>query len=355
MAEATATGRKPPRPTIIDVAERAGVSKSLVSLVMRGAPNVSDSSRQAVLVAAEQLGYRPNTMARSLVQQRSFVIGVMVSDLANPFFIDVIAGATDAAREAEYRALVNTGGRDKDKEADAIDTLLRLQVDGIVLAGAIVDAAIIERVGAETPTVITNRASRSRVIDSVVLDDGAGTGLAVDHLVELGHRRIAHISGGKGAGARNRVSGYRRAMRRHGLEDRITVVPGSYTEQGGAHGARTLMNGASRPTAIIAPNDVAALGALEALTAGTLEVPADVSLVGFDDTYLAGLGHIDLTSVRQDARLMGAQAVRMLIERAEGHRSDTRHLVLDPTLTVRSSTAPPPRTPNSQPATGVRG
>lgn len=327
------------------------MSKSLVSLVMRGAGNVSDASRQAVLEAAEQLGYRPNTMARSLVQQRSYVIGVMVSDLANPFFIEVIAGATDAAREVDYRALVNTGGRDKDKEADAIETLLRLQVDGIVLAGAIVDAAMIERVGRETPTVITNRASRSKVIDSVVIDDREGITLAVDHLVGLGHRRIAHISGGEGAGARNRLNGYRRAMRQHGLEGQITVVPGSYTEEGGAAGARKLMAARNPVTAIIAPNDVAALGALEALTAGGLDVPSDVSLVGFDDTYLAGLGHIALTSVRQDAHQMGAQAVEMLVERAEGRRSVTRHLVLDPTLTVRSSTAPPAQ-PSGRSTTG---
>ncbi|HUG86816.1 MAG TPA: LacI family DNA-binding transcriptional regulator [Euzebya sp.] len=332
------------RPTIIDVAKAAGVSKSLVSLVMRGAPNVSPSSRAAVLQAAERLGYRPNAVARSLVQGRSYVIGVMVSDLANPFFIDVIAGATDAAYAADHRALINTGGRDEVKEADAIDTLLRLQVDGIVVAGAIVDPAVLERVGADTPTVITNRASRSKVIDSIVIDDRGGNALAVDHLVELGHRRIAHISGGRGAGARNRLTGYRQAMSRHGLESYGTVVPGSYTERGGADGIAALLAIDHRPTAIIAPNDVAAVGALEALTAEGLDVPGDISLVGFDDTYLAGLGHIDLTSVRQDAALMGARAVEMLIERADGRRSRTRHLMLEPSLTIRSSTAPPPRT-----------
>lgn len=333
--------RRGARPTIIDVAMRAGVSKSLVSLVMRGAENVSDSSREAVLEAADELGYRPNAVARSLVQRRSFLIGVMVSDLANPFFTDVIAGATDAARETGYRALVNTGGRSKDKEADAIDTLLRLQVDGIVLAGAVVDHATMERVGAETPTVITNRASRSKMVDSIVLDDRAGVALAVDHLVDLGHRRIAHITGGRGAGAANRATGYRRAMTRHGLGDHITLIPGTYTEQGGTNGVRALMATAIAPTAIIAPNDLAALGALEALTAAGLDVPGEVSLVGFDDTFLAGLGHIDMTSVRQDARLMGAQAVEMLIERAEGHRSTSRHVLVAPTLTIRSSTGAP--------------
>lgn len=327
------------RPTIVDVAQRAGVSKSLVSLVMRGAVNVSDASREAVLEAARDLGYRPNAVARSLVQQRTYVIGVMVSDLANSFFIDVIAGATDSAREHGYRALVNTGGRDKAKEEDAIDTLLRLRVDGIVLAGAIVDGSLIERLGAETPTVITNRASRSEVIDSIVVADRKGTGLAVEHLVDLGHRRIAHISGGRGAGAKNRVTGFRSAMRRHGLEP--LVIPGAYTEEGGARGIRMLLADGQRPTAVIAPNDLAALGALEALTDAGLDVPGDVSLVGFDDTFLARLGHIDLTSVRQDAPAMGAEAVAMLIERAEGRRTKTRHVVMPPTLSIRSSTAPP--------------
>jgi DNA-binding LacI/PurR family transcriptional regulator len=327
------------RPTIVDVAEKAGVSKSLVSLVMRGSVNVSDANREAVFEAARQLGYRPNAVARSLVQQRTFVIGVMVSDLANSFFIDVIAGATDSAREHGYRALVNTGGRDKEKEEDAIDTLLRLRVDGIVLAGAIVDETLIERLGSETPTVITNRASKSDVIDSIVVADRKGIRLAVDHLVELGHRRIAHISGGHGAGAKNRVIGFRTAMRRHDLEP--VVIVGTYTEEGGAAGMRTLLADGQWPTAVIASNDLAALGVLEAATEAGLHVPDDVSLVGFDDTFLARLGHIDLTSVRQDARAMGAEAVAMLIERAEGRRTDTRHVVMPPTLSVRSSTAPP--------------
>lgn len=334
--------RRAARPTIVDVARKAGVSKSLVSLVMRGASNVSETSRQAVLEAAEELGYRPNAVARSLVQQRSFVIGVMVSDLSNPFFIDVIQGATDAARVAGYRALVNTGGREKDNEEDAIETLLRLQVDGLVLAGSIVDSRFIERVGAEVPTVVTNRASRSRVIDSIVIHDRKGAAMAVDHLVGLGHRKIAHITGGRGAGARNRLTGYRQAMKRHGLEGEIRVVPGAYTEEGGAEGVGRLMAEGVEFTAIIAPNDLAALGVLEALGATGLRVPDDVSVVGYDDTFLAGLGHIDMTSVRQDARLMGAQAVEMLIERADGQRTTTDHIVLEPTLTIRSSTAPPP-------------
>lgn len=334
--------RRTTRPTIVDVARTAGVSKSLVSLVMRGAPNVSDASRRAVLDAAQRLGYRPNAMARSLVQQRSYVVGVMVSDLSNPFFIDVIQGAMDSAREAGYRALVNTGGRMQDNEADAIETLLRLQMDGLVLAGSIVDASLIESFGAEVPTVMTNRASRSKTIDSIVLDDKRGAAMAVDHLAELGHRAIAHISGGGGAGARNRVRGYRTGMERHGLVEHVTVVPGAYTEEGGAEGVRRLLAMDHRPTAILAPNDLAALGMLEALSDARLEVPGDVSVVGFDDTFLSALGHIDMTSVRQDAREMGREAIRMLIERTEGRRTRTRHLVLPPTLTVRSSTGPPP-------------
>ena len=328
------------RPTIVDVAGAAGVSKSLVSLVMRGAPNVSDDARAAVLEAARVLGYRPNTMARSLAEQRSHVLGLMVSDLTNPFFVDVINGASEAAIEGGYRALVNTGDRDREREVDALETMLRMQADGMIVAAPIVSEDLLERIGSETPTVVTSRGLESTIIDSVVLDDEAGARLAVDHVVSLGHRRIAHIDGGPGPGARQRVRGYRAAMEAHGLGAHIQVADGAYTEEGGVQGALDLLADGLPPTAVIAANDMAAIGALETLEAHGLTVPGDVSLVGFDDIFLAGLRHVGLTSVRQDGRRMGTLAVEMLIERTEHDRTVARHIVLEPELTVRSTTAP---------------
>jgi DNA-binding LacI/PurR family transcriptional regulator len=340
-------GREEPRrgPTIIDVAHRAGVSKSLVSLVMRGAPNVSEERRRAVLEAAAELRYRPNAMAQILVRRRSFVIGVMLSDLHNPFFTAVVDGISAHAHTADYRALINTGDRSPGSERDAVETLLRLRTDGIVLAGTVIDAATIDRVGREVPLVLASRVTRSRVVDSVVTDDVAGAGLAVEHLVGLGHRRIAHITGGRGAGSRHRATGYRRAMGRHGLARVVSVVPGSYTEMGGIDGVRRLDSEGALPTAIVAPNDLAAIGVLQALEARGLSVPGDVSVVGYDDSHLASLEHIALTSVRQDPMGIGSTAVELLLERLDHGRTGPRHVVLEPGFTIRATTGPPREAP----------
>jgi DNA-binding LacI/PurR family transcriptional regulator len=336
------SARRSHHPTIVDVARRAGVSKSLVSLVLRGAPNVSEEKREAVTRAAEEIGYRPNAVARSLVRRRSFVIGVMVSDLHNPYFTEVIDGIEAASRVAGYHALFNSGGRTAAGEADAIDALLQLRTDGVVMAGPVLSAARIAQVATAVPVVVVARSSRSRAHDSITNDDRMGARLAVDHLVSLGHRAIAHVDGGSGAGSPQRRSGFLRAMARHGLARSATVVRGAFTEDGGRGGVRTLLRAGRRPTAIFVGNDLAAVGALDALDERGLRVPHDVSLVGYDNIALAGLGHIDLTTIDQPRREMGVTAVGLLLERRDGGRRAARHLVVPPSLVVRGSTAPPP-------------
>jgi DNA-binding LacI/PurR family transcriptional regulator len=329
-------------PTIVDVAERAGVSKSLVSLVMRGAPNVSDERRDAVHRAAEEIGYRPNAVARSLVRRRSFVIGVMVSDLHNPYFTEVVDGIEVAARSSGYHALFNTGGRTAAGEAEAIDTLLQLRTDGVVMAGPVLAAGRIAHVAASVPVVVVARHSRSRAHDSITNDDRMGARLAVDHLVAIGHRAIAHVDGGTGAGAAQRRAGFLQAMARHGLKRSARIVPGSFTEDGGRAGVTALIREREGVTGIFVGNDLAAVGALDALEEHGLRVPEDVSLVGYDNIALAGLGHIDLTTIDQPRLEMGVTAVRLLLERRDGDRREARHLVVPPSLVVRGSTGPPP-------------
>lgn len=333
-------GRARP-PTIVDVARRAGVSKSLVSLVLRGAPNVSDERREAVTRAAREIGYRPNAVARSLVSRRSYVIGVMVSDLHNPYFTEVIDGIEVAARAAGYRALFNSGGRTASGEAEAIDTLLQQRTDGVVMAGPVLGARRIAQVAASVPVVVVARSSRSPAHDSITNDDRMGARLAVDHLVSLGHRAIAHVDGGTGAGAPQRRSGFLRAMAGHRLEGTATVVRGTFTEEGGREGVHALLRARRRPSGIFVGNDLAAVGALDALDEHGLRVPQDISLVGYDNIALAGLGHIDLTTIDQPRREMGASAVRLLLERRDGDRHRARHLVVPPSLIVRGSTGPP--------------
>jgi DNA-binding LacI/PurR family transcriptional regulator len=329
------------QPTIHDVAARAGVSKSLVSLVMRGEPRVSDGRRRAVLRAADELGYRPNAVARSLVSKRSNVVGVVLSDLHNPFFVEVVDGIEEEAIASHHRALFNTGSRTPAREAEALETLLQMRVDGVILAGTVLPPRHILAAARTAPVVLVARSSRWPTVDSVTNDDRAGAGLAVDHLVSLGHRRIAHVDGGRGAGAADRRGGFLDGMRRHGLAAQALVVPGAFTEEGGAAGVERLLRARPRPTAVFVANDLAAVGALGALRDHGLAVPDDVSLVGYDNISLAALDHVDLTTIDQPRREMGAEAVRLLLERLDGGRTQTRHVVILPALVPRGSTRPP--------------
>jgi DNA-binding LacI/PurR family transcriptional regulator len=332
-----------PHPTILDVARRAGVSKSLVSLVMRGSAMVKEDKRAAVLRAADELGYRPNAAARSLVRQRSSLIGVMLSDLHNPYFTEVVDGIEREAIAAHYRALFNTGSRIADRESEAVETLLQLRTDGLILAGSVLPNRIIEAAAERVPVVVVARPSRSLLVDSVTNDDRAGARLAVAHLADLGHRDIAHVDGGSGAGAAARRSGYAQAMEQRGLAAHVRVVAGAFTEEGGSSGIASLLAKGRPPTAVFVANDLAAVGALHALEEHGLEVPGDVSLVGYDNIALAALGHIDLTTIDQPRREIGATAVHLLLERLRGERSRARHVLIPPGLVVRGTTAPPRR------------
>jgi DNA-binding LacI/PurR family transcriptional regulator len=340
-------GHSAPRnhPTILDVARRAGVSKSLVSLVMRGSPRVSNEKRAAVLQAATELRYRPNAVARSLVRRRSSLIGVMLSDLHNPFFVEVVDGIEQEALAANYHALFNTGGRTAEGEAAAIETLLQLRTDGLILAGSVLASKQILAAATTTQVVLVARPSRWPEVDSVTNDDRAGARLAVEHLVDLGHRSIAHIDGGKGAGSSARRSGYMDAMRQYGLGGESLVVRGAYTEDGGAVGVAQLFAGRHGPSAIFAANDLAAFGALHGLEERGLRVPEDVSLVGYDNIRPGVLGRNKLTTIDQPRREMGATAIKLLLDRLDNRRVRARHVLLPPSLVVRESTAAPATAP----------
>jgi DNA-binding LacI/PurR family transcriptional regulator len=210
------------------------------------------------------------------------------------------------------------------------------------MAGPVLDARRIAHVAASVPLVVVARNSRSSAHDSITNDDRMGARLAVDHLVSLGHREIAHVDGGAGAGAPQRRSGFLRAMVGHGLQRTATVVRGTFTEEGGREGVHAVLRARRRPSAIFVGNDLAAVGALDALEEHGLRVPQDISLVGYDNIALAGLGHIDLTTIDQPRREMGESAVRLLLERRDGDRRRARHLVVPPSLVVRGSTGPPP-------------
>lgn len=329
-------------PTILDVAEEAGVSKSLVSLVMRGSDRVSASSKEAVLDAARKLGYRPNAAARTMVRRRSYVIGVLVSNFHNPFFADLIDGIDSAALNAGYRSILTTGNREAERERLAVSTLLEMRVDGLILISPAFEREIAIEASQTVPTVLVGKVMKAATVDSVSNDDRKGAGMAVDHLVELGHRRIAHIDGSVEPGARPRRTGYERSMHRHGLDNETRSVRGSFTEEGGRTGMRRLLAEGPRPTAVFVANDLAAIGALEVLDAEGLNVPGDISVVGYDNTALAASHRLGLTSIDQPRSEMGHMAAGLILTRIEEKRTTARHVVLAPELVVRESTGRPP-------------
>ena len=333
--------------TILDVANRANVSKSLVSLVMRGSPSVSATRRFAVLKAAAELEYRPNVLARGLRAERTHTVGVLLPGLQNPFLAVVARSLQTELAASGYQTILGTEYGVADREMQAVETMLDQRVDGLVLISPVISQSEILELAERTPVVLIARRSDDCAVDYVIDDGAAGAAMAVEHLVGLGHQRIAHISGTREEGPSRastqtdsvRCEGYKAAMRRMGLEKFVRVAPGPYTETGGYRAARELLHDRSRPTAIFAGCDTAAIGALSAIEEAGLSVPRDVSLVGYDNSNLAALVRISLTSVAQPGQEMGALAARLLIQRVEEKRSEPAHVVVNPVLVTRSSSS----------------
>lgn len=326
------------RPRLADVAAQVGLSAASVSLVLRGQPGPSEETRARVLVAADALGYRADRTASLLARRRSGLFGLLV-DVHSAFHAELVEHVHDAAEQSGYDVVLSTTTRTR-SEARAVETLLDFRCEALLLLGPGASAAALEQLDRTVPVVVVGRRVTPALVDVVRSADDRGVGLAVDHLVELGHVDIAFVDGGSGAIAGDRRRGYGDAMRRHGLADRIAVVPGDHTESGGARAAQGMLSkGRSRATAVVTSNDRAALGLLDALSRSRVRVPHDVSVVGYDDSSLAQLAHVDLTSVNQDAERQARQAVQAAAERVEGSRKHVRELVLEPRLVVRGTTA----------------
>lgn len=334
------------RITIIDVARHANVSTTAVSKVLRNAYGASPAMREKVRQAIDELGYRPSAAARGMRGQ-TYTVGVMLPDIRNPFFPDVIDGLTDALSTTDYQVLLGPGGCDNVKaEGRIVDAMIDRNMDGIVLVAPLATRTRLEQVAKLVPTIVVGRHGTSHGYDVVADDDLAGAALVVNHLVELGHRRIAHIDHRETNPTRLvempnaiRAEGYRRAMRAHGLEP--DIVSTSYTQQGGYLGAQQLLARPDRPTAIFAGADIAAMGVLEAIADAGLTVPADISVAGYDNTTLAAYGPVSLTTVDQAGHQMGANAARLLLDRIADRHRPTAQITLSPRLVVRRTTAPP--------------
>lgn len=333
--------------TLLDVARRASVDRSVVSRVLSGDPrlNVRDETRARVLAAVAELGYQPNAMARSLRTQRAEAFGLVIPDYANPVYAAIIRGAEAAA--ADHGCLLLTGSLTSGGFAAGqyVDLLGHGRVDGLLLGGAEAVAPPVEqleRLG--LPWLQINRRSpESRRY--VILDDARAAAMAVGHLAELGHRRIAHLAGPRDADtAQRRRAGYLQAMARCGLTvaDEL-VVEGTYVPDGGAAAMRRLLELEPRPTAVFVANAAAAIGALAAARQHGVAVPRDVSVVAVHDLPFAEYLEPPLTTIHMGVEELGRRAIALLVE-APADAPITETVTGGMRLVERRSTAPPAAT-----------
>jgi DNA-binding LacI/PurR family transcriptional regulator len=330
-----------PEPTMADIASHLGVSRQLVSIVLRDMPGASDATRERVLQAAAELGYSPHMGARTLRQSRSRHIGVAFAP-AHATEPDIVEAIYPAAAEHGYHVLLSAQTRTRSTR-QAVEELLEYRCAAIIVIGSDLTEAetrtLAKRV--KVPMVVVGAGERNTAYDVVRSAGDTGIELTVEHLVELGHRRIAYVHSPAMAPAALRLEGYLRAVTEAGLKaDVLTVTGSDYTEESGAAAGRQLLERPRLPTAVVAGNDQEAVGVMQVLSRAGVSIPGDLSLTGFDDSRFAQLSSVDLTTARQDPERMGEAAVAAAVRRIGRPTLRPSLSVVEPSLVVRSSTGP---------------
>ncbi len=338
--------RESKAPTILDVAAAAGVSKSTVSNVVRGV-EVSDATRARVLGAIERLNYKPNAIARQFVQQRTTMLGVLVGDLSNPYYAQMAQVAERAAFRCGYTTMFCNIEGEETIALAGVEALLEHRVAGIVFLAFIARTPQLEAALEHVAVPIVFLGLSEERGDSVGPQDAQGGRLATEHLLALGHRRIAYVRTPlvEQSGDRARCAGYRAAMRKAGAAapPPLRWTPGETAVRVGHidQDLTATLRGPDAPTALFVSNDIGAIAMIETCETLGFDVPEDVSIVGFDDIALAGLHRISLTTVAQSLDFQAQRAVDLLLERIENPALPSRHESVPVELRVRGSTAPP--------------
>lgn len=316
--------------TLEDVAKAAGVSRSQASRALRNDPGVKDDTKAHILATAASLNYTPNLAAQTLASRQSRSIGLVVGDVLNPYEAMLARECDRALRDAGYFAMLAVTGT-----TSTIRAFIDQRIAGLVLIGAPVDRDEIVAVAKLLPTVFIGRDLKAEKVESVSSDDAYGARRATEFLQELGHRNIAHITGGTGAGAQRRANAYREAMQARGLKP--IIAEGRYDVDAGSAATDALMARKERPTAIFAANDLIALGVISRLAGHGFRVPDEVAVVGFDDIPMAASEPISLTTIRQKVPDMVAAAVETLTTRLAEPAAPIRNVIIAPELIARRS------------------
>lgn len=328
-------------PTLEMVAKEAGVSIATVSRIINGTAKVSAERKQAVDAAIAKLNFRPNAAARGLALGKSNTIGVITQAIDSPFYGEGLRGIEDYLQQRGYTALFMSGNWDEDDEERCMSELLSRRVDGIIIFSGRLEDRQLASYAKQVPLVVSGRSLKAPNIFSLPVDDEQGAWLATRHLIGLGHKRIAFISGILDhPDASLRFNGYRRALAEAGIaHDPKLVVPGDFHEEGGVEATLKLLKSGNKFTALFCVNDQTAYGACLALYRSGLNCPRDVSVVGFDDLHSSSYRVPPLTSVRQSIRVLGESSGAAMLQMLQGERPDISLPQVE--LIVRESTAAP--------------
>ncbi len=330
----------PTAPTVKEVAARAGVSTATVSRVLAGAIGVRPDPARRVREAARQLGYQPNRVARNLRMRATRTAGVLIPDIENPFFTNLVCGIEDALQAAGYSLLLANFNEEPDRERIHLNTLRAEGVAGIVFACSSAPAAGYQELArARMPLVAISRVPAGVSVDLVKVTNREGAQAAVSHLLGLGHRRIAFINGPLAVStALEREAGYEAAFEATGLAaPRDLILYADFRQRGGYNAMQTLLSLPNRPTAVFVASNLMTLGALQAIHERGLGIPSEIAVVGFDDMSWAMSLQPPLTAVAQPTRELGMTAARLLLDRIAEPGRPPRHIVLETELVVRAS------------------
>jgi LacI family transcriptional regulator, galactose operon repressor len=336
-------GKRTASATLRDVARVAAVHPGTVSRALNPETRrlVNEETAQRVLEAAEALGYRPNPIARGLKTNRSYTVGVLVPDLTNPLFPPIVRGIQDRLEPAGYTPLIANTDNDRERERNDFEAMRARQVDGVITATARLDHGLLDEMSAAgLPIVLVNRRLEDGDLPSATADDREGVRLAVAHLVELGHTRIAYAGGPQEVSTgHSRYQGFAAAMEHASLRPALVRFGDAFTEPEGRRLCLELVG--SDATAIVAGNDLMALGCYDVLAERGIACPEQMSVVGFNDMPFSERFNPPLTTIGIPQYEIGAAAAELLLERLHGAEGPARHVVLPPTLVVRGSTASP--------------
>jgi len=328
--------------TIYDIAKEAGVSIATVSKVINQTGRISDKTRKRVQDVMKRIDYQPSVVASALTKKRTYTLGLLIPDIANPFFAEVARSIEDHAQLMGYSLVICSTDNDPSKEERYVNVLRQKSADGIMIAtGDRNDALMKQLLKLKVPIAVIAREMPALAVDTVLVDDYLGGYLAASHLIELGHRSIAAIAEDLSVmSSRERVRGYRQALEEHGIAfDESLVAVSPFHVEGGKKTALNLLGRPNPPSAVFACNDLLAIGVVQAARERGLSVPRDLSVVGFDNTIIATIIDPPLTTVAQPVQEMGSQIVQLISQEIDGNKSSKQRIVLLPELVVRGSTS----------------